>query len=493
MGRLIPSASRQSELLGGLWGGAQRSAAAEHPRLSSGPLLATEALDTEVSGSEAKAGADRFRRSPKLANGPPQFDGVGFSGLLRQAVAQAERTDECVALHLVDCGALLGSRVEGNGSRDSLAEIASRLTTLVRRCDALGYLDDGLFALLQRAVPSTTGVTALARKVLAVMPRSLSVAGQVPAHRISVGICVFKPGCDAESMLDHADVALRLAQEAGGETFRFYPGSENDQQARGVVLVEQLDDALRHDEIFVAFQPQVELSSGRIVAFEALLRWRSPNHGVIGPGAIMPTAEASGQITDIGIRVLEKACRRCVEWSGGPLHAATLSVNVSPAQLVDPSLLPRIADVLKRTGLPAHRLELELTETIDIGGSQAAETRLAELNALGVRLAIDDFGTGYASLRYLRTLPVHKVKLPKELIDGIGSDPDGRAIVEMTAALGHRLGLTVVAEGIETPAQLAAVQAAGCDLGQGFLLGKPRTHLPPEATVALPAVLPTVD
>jgi len=418
-----------------------------------------------------------------LANSPPRFDGVGFSGLLRQAVAQAERTDECIALHLVDCGAFLSENSQASGFKVSLGDIADRLTPLVRSCDALGYLDDGLFALLQRAVHSTAGVTALARKLLAAIPRSMTIVGAAPARGLSVGICVFKPGCDAETMLERAAAALRLAQEATGESFRFHPAIDNEGPARGIVLVEQLDAALRNDELFVAFQPQVDLASGRILAFEALLRWRAPNDGVIGPKAILPTAEASGQITDIGIEVLEKACQRCVEWSDGPLHAATLSVNMSPAQLVDPNLIRRIAAVLERTGLPAHRLELELTETIDIGGSQAAEARLAELNALGVRLAIDDFGTGYASLRYLRTLPVHKVKLPKELIDGIGSDPDGQAIVEMTAGLGHRLGLTVVAEGIETPAQLAAVRAAGCDLGQGFLLGKPSTELPKEATV----------
>ena len=490
MGRLIPSAKRQEELLSGRWGAARSSAGREEPRLVTGPLVEPASLGSGAIQAKGKSAESGFRRSPKLANSPPQFDGVGFSGLLRQAVAQADRTDECIALHLVDCGALVGLSGEGGGSRESLGEIATRLASLVRSCDALGYLDGGLFAVLQRAVPSTAGATALARKIMAVMPRSLKVAGKAPAHRVSVGICVFNPGSKAESMLEHADAALRLAQQAGGETFRFYPGTEKDSQARGVVLVEQIDEALRHDEIFVAFQPQVDLANGRILAFEALLRWHSPTHGVVGPGAILPTAEASGQIADLGIRVLEKACQACVEWSQGALHGATLAVNVSPAQLVDPSLLPRLANVLKSTGLPAHRLELELTESIEIGGSRAAERRLDELNALGVRLAIDDFGTGYASLRYLRTLPVHKVKLPKELIEGIGSDANGQAIVEMTAALGHRLGLTVVAEGIETPAQLAAVQAAGCDLGQGFLLGKPRPELPVEPTVELPS---TVD
>lgn len=485
MGRLIPSANQQEKLLDGRWGAARSATAASRPRLGARPFLNSSLLDSKGLAKVGKASADRPGRAPKLANAPPRFDGVGFSGLLRQAVAQAERTDECIALHLVDCGALLSKGCQANGGRESLGDIADRLTTLVRSCDALGYLDDGLFALLQRAVHSTAGVTALARKLLAATPRSMTIAGSAPTRGVSVGICVFNPGCDAETMLDRAAAALRLAQEATGESFRFHPEVDNEGPARGIVLVEQLDAALRNDELFVAFQPQVDLESGRILTFEALLRWRSPNDGIIGPKTILPTAEASGQIADIGIEVLEKACQRCVEWSGGPLHAATLSVNMSPAQLVDPNLIRRIAAVLERTGLPAHRLELELTETIDIGGSHAAEERLSELNALGVRLAIDDFGTGYASLRYLRTLPVHKVKLPKELIDGIGSDPDGQAIVEMTAGLGHRLGLTVVAEGIETPAQLAAVRAAGCDLGQGFLLGKPSVDLPKEASVEL--------
>lgn len=395
-----------------------------------------------------------------------------FEDRLRQAIAQAERTGEQIALQLLDLERSDAGETPGRGAEEKmLAAIAGRLASITRRTDSLLHLGGYTFAVLQRAIRGSEGVTTLARKLLAVASERVLVDGLKIELGAAIGICLHAPSIDSKGMLARAYEALRAAKAEGG--FRYHTEGLTESLRARILLDEKLERALRREEFFLEYQPQVSVKNGRVVAFEALLRWCDPRRGVFGPQEFIAVAERSGLIVDLGLWVLEEACRRCREWNRTVLPGVPVAVNLSPAQLKDPAFLERTLRALERVGLEGHLLELELTETVDLESSAAVREALGELRRRGVTLSIDDFGNGYGSLRYLRALPVDKIKIPQEFVRPAATSPVDRAIVDATVELGHRLGLTVVAEGVETPAQLAALRAARCDAAQGFLLGRP--------------------
>lgn len=403
------------------------------------------------------------------------LDRLGLEDRLRQAVAQAERTGEQVAVHLieVDWFDRMTHRFGAAKADALLAATRASLATLVRRSDGLAWFGDACFAVVQRSVQAAEGVAALGRKLLTAVGEAHLDSRLSTRLSASVGIGLHEPGLSWAEVLANAEQALRRAQSEGGSTFRIYRSPRaNARQAR-VVLLEQLHRALEQDQLFLEFQPQISARSGRTVAFEALVRWQHPQRGVVQPGCFLPAAESSGLIVDIGRWVLENACRQCKLWNEGLAVGVPVAVNASPLEIGHSGFADRVTSALERAGLEPKLLELELTESAYVRDLPAMREEIALLRQRGVRLAIDDFAMGFASFRYLRSFPVDKVKIPREFIDARRPDATDRALIEAIVQVGHRLDLSVTAEGVETAEQVAALRAAGCDALQGFLLGRP--------------------
>jgi EAL domain-containing protein (putative c-di-GMP-specific phosphodiesterase class I) len=272
-----------------------------------------------------------------------------------------------------------------------------------------------------------------------------------------------------------ADVAMYQAKAAGGTRYEVYEGNLASRALERLGLEAELRRAVEHGEFEVHYQPEVELATGRIAAVEALVRWRHPTRGLLPPSDWLGLAEETGLVVPIGRWVLEQACRQVRQWqlrypSEPPLG---VDVNLSSREILRPELVAEVRHVLKASGLSPVSLELEITESVAMADAEAIIATLRELDALGVRLAIDDFGTGYSSLAYLKRFPVDTIKIDKSFADGLDGDAQDSAIVRAVLLMGRALGLRVVAEGAETPQHLAALRALGCELAQGYYLGRP--------------------
>jgi EAL domain-containing protein (putative c-di-GMP-specific phosphodiesterase class I) len=276
------------------------------------------------------------------------------------------------------------------------------------------------------------------------------------------------------------------AKDAGRDCQQIFDSALRERALRRLQLEEDLRTALDSDALFVAYQPLIDLATGRAKATEALLRWNHEDFGPVSPVEFIRIAEETGLIVRLGARVLELACVQTAAWRAEHLDLAALqvAVNLSARQLSDPGLQATVQDVLLRSGLPADALWLEITESMLMDDPDGAIRVLQGLRELGVHLSIDDFGTGYSSLSYLRRFPVEELKIDRSFVVAMASDADDAAIVASVTALAHTLGLTVVAEGIETQAQLDSVRALGIDIAQGYLFSRPAV-----AADVLPALL----
>jgi EAL domain-containing protein (putative c-di-GMP-specific phosphodiesterase class I) len=290
----------------------------------------------------------------------------------------------------------------------------------------------------------------------------------------SIGISLFpEDGRDPGELIQKADLAVNHAKKQGRGQYHFF-SEELDAAARLRLELEKgLRKALQLDRLFVEFQPQVELGQNHVVGVEALARWKDPTRGLIPPDQFIPVAEESGLIIQIGEWVLRAACSQARDWvsaEGVPLRVA---VNVSARQLTDVLFTEKVERTLSEVGLRADRLELEITESTLLHHPEAAIAAIQRLRSMGVRISIDDFGTGYSSLSALRQLPVSTLKIDRSFVRDVAEDPAGAKITMAAVALGRALGLETVAEGVETPEQLAFLRSCGCDLVQGFLFSRP--------------------
>ena len=378
----------------------------------------------------------------------------------------------------------------GRETGDSvLREVADRLVRTVRThsprgaSPTLARLGGDEFAVLLPAVGAPSDATRLATRVVDALARTdASGDGRLPVT-VSIGVAAADAGLaahDAETLLQRASLGLAAAKAEGGHRWRrFDPAMEARARVRGGLEID-LRDALARDELFVVYQPYVRLAAGEADApepagVEALVRWRHPERGIVPPGEFIEVAEHSGLIVPLGRFVLETACRQLAQWRRtlGPDAPSRVSVNLSAGQLGDDAaIVSTVSRVLHDTGLPAHALQLEVTETM-AAQDPKARARLAELRALGVRLALDDFGTGYSSLSSLHELPVDVVKVDRSFVTRLEDSAHHRALVEATVLVARSLGLQTLAEGIETPGQAEALVALGCDKGQGYLYARP--------------------
>jgi EAL domain-containing protein (putative c-di-GMP-specific phosphodiesterase class I) len=290
----------------------------------------------------------------------------------------------------------------------------------------------------------------------------------------SVGISLYPvDGPGPDQLLKCADMALYRAKEHGRDRLQLYNPTFNVRVFEQMVLEGRLRRALEQRQFLLLYQPQIELDSGAVVGLEALLRWRHPELGLVSPHEFVPLAEESGLIEPLGIWVLDTACRQYRAWREAGLPEFRLAINMSARQFQRPGLERRMRGVLDETAMDAHRLELELTESVLMQEGDHTAVLLDTLSDLGIGLALDDFGTGYSSLSYLKRFPITRVKIDRCFVRDVATSEGDAAVARAVIAMAHGLGVEVVAEGIETLEQLAVLRRYGCDEGQGFLLGRP--------------------
>jgi diguanylate cyclase (GGDEF)-like protein len=357
----------------------------------------------------------------------------------------------------------------GHPVGDALLQVvAQRLRSAVRDGDVVSRLGGDEFAV---ALPAAVAAEALGARLVDLLSRPYLVEGHVAIIGASVGIAIGpRDGANAAALVRAADLALYQAKEDGRQVVRVF-NQEMDSRARARhVLLDDLRRALALQQFELHYQPQTNLTSRGLVGFEALIRWRHPEHGLVPPDRFIPLAEEMGLIVPIGEWVLRTACREAMSWPG----ELTVAVNVSAKQLADRDRLPRIVRAtLDATGLPARRLEVEITESALVRHEKEALHVLHALRAMGVRVSMDDFGTGYSSLSQLRSFPFDKLKIDRSFVRDLSGSDEAIAVVRAIAALGASLGMTTTAEGVETAEQEAMIRADGCTDMQGYLVSRP--------------------
>ncbi|HET6547698.1 MAG TPA: EAL domain-containing protein, partial [Solirubrobacter sp.] len=365
----------------------------------------------------------------------------------------------------------------GHAVGDALLEsVAGRLRHCVRPQDVVARLGGDEFAVMLPDVVDPAGeLRGVAGRILRAFEAPVNAGAELVSVHLSVGITHSGPSDDAGALIREADLAMYQAKAKGKGRFEFFDPTMAAAMLRRHDLKEELAKAIEREEIFVEYQPIVSLETGAITAAEALVRWQHPVRGLVAPSEFIPLAEETGLIRELGRYVLLQACRQARRWGA---DGSRLHVNLSAAQLRDPELVWTVRTVLEQTGVPADRLALEITESQLLGDAAASAARFRELRALGVRMSLDDFGTGYSSLSYLHSLPLDSLKIAKPFVDGLAGHGREASFIGVIVDLARTLGLDVIAEGIETPAQLAALRDLGVELGQGCLVGRPAAAAP---------------
>jgi len=362
----------------------------------------------------------------------------------------------------------------GHGVGDKLLRsVAKRLRTSLREEDVLARLNSDEFAIIQTGMARPEDAVQLSRRLLEAVGDPYLLDGHSVVIGATIGIAMAPgDGEDSEKLLKNADMALSRAKtEMRGTSSFFEAGMDARAQSRRKIELD-LRDAIQNDVLRPYYQPLVDLASGRITGFEALVRWPHPQRGMVPPGEFIPVAEETGLINNLGVMMLRRACLDAALWP----DAVRVAVNLSPAQFRTSNLLSIVMDALKQSGLPPKRLELEITETLLLEKSSHVLASLHALRALGVRVSMDDFGTGYSSLSYLRSFPFDKIKVDQTFVRDLDANRDAQAIIRAIASLGKGIGVTITAEGVETQAELSCLRAEGCHEGQGFLFSRARPN-----------------
>jgi diguanylate cyclase (GGDEF)-like protein/PAS domain S-box-containing protein len=363
----------------------------------------------------------------------------------------------------------------GHGIGDKLLRgVAKRLRSTLREEDTLARLNSDEFAIVQSGLARPEDAVILAKRLLEAIADPYLLDGHSVVIGASIGIAMAPgDGDESEKLLKSADMALSRAKNDSRGTFSFFEaGMDARAQSRRKIELD-LRDAIQNDVLRPHYQPLICLSSGRITGFEALVRWPDPERGMISPAEFIPVAEETGLINGLGGLMLRRACMDAALWPDD----VRVAVNLSPLQFRAGNLLSIVMDALKQSGLPAKRLELEITETLLLEKSSQVLATLHALRALGVRISMDDFGTGYSSLSYLRSFPFDKIKIDQSFVRDLDSNRDAQAIVRSIVSLGKGLGVTITAEGVETEAELSCLRAEGCHEGQGFLFSRARPNV----------------
>jgi diguanylate cyclase (GGDEF)-like protein len=399
-----------------------------------------------------------------------------FSERLSEALGlmQRDRTHIAVLCLDIDKFKEVNDAADHAGGDAVLREMASRIEGTLRERDLIARRGADEFAIALVDITNLGDVMAFMNRLIEALRHPFKVGDKELVCTTSIGIALAPgDGKTAAEVLRHADIALARAKSDGGQRMCFFEESMDRALQRRRTVEHELRLALSREEFEVVYQPQYELATETQCGAEALIRWHHPVHGKIAPAHFISVAEDTGLIVPLGEWVLRRACMDAMTWPE-PLF---VSVNLSPAQFRDGDVAETVADVLHETGLPPHRLELEITENLLINDTEEVLAKLNRLRELGVAIAMDDFGTGYSSLSYLARFPFSKIKIDRQFIRNMTRDPAMRAIVRTIIALGKSLDVTITAEGVETPEQAAMLREFGCPQVQGFLYGYPAAEV----------------
>jgi diguanylate cyclase (GGDEF)-like protein/PAS domain S-box-containing protein len=426
------------------------------------------------------------KRVEALALRMARYDGLTglanravFVEALEHAIAAAKRGEKGFAIlyldldHFKDVNDTLGHPV----GDELLKSVAGRLRANTRETDTVARFGGDEFAVIVADTRDAADAAVLADKLASAFAVPFSVNGSDIHIGSSIGIAPYgAEGADAETLLSHADVALYRAKSEGRGGYRFFTDAMDADVQTRVTLGAELRVAIDEGQLFLLYQPQVAIDTGRITGLEALVRWRHPERGVLGPGLFVPIAEQIGIIGKLGHWVLWEACRQGKAWFDAGVAPGRIAVNVSALQFRTPAALEaEIVAALTQTGMPARMLELELTESVLVDASREHSDFLQRLRETGVTIAIDDFGTGYSSLDYLRKFPSNRIKIAQNFVTNLETTPSDAAIIRATIGLARELNIEVIAEGVETHMQRDLLKEWGCGEAQGFLFARPLT------------------
>lgn len=434
-------------------------------------------IGTDTDITERKQAEARILRAARCDALTGLANRAVFMEAVQHAIALARRGHASFAVLYLDLDQFKDvNDTLGHPVGDELLKaVAERLRANTRATDIVARFGGDEFAVMVAGVSEPTDAAFLADKLIDAMRDPFLVQGNDIRGSVSIGISLFGPDePDAETMLSRADLALYRAKSEGPGRYRFFTDAMDTEVRTRVTLSSELREAIGSGQLFLVYQPQVDIATGLITGVEALVRWRHPTRGVLGPNLFIPVAEKSGLIATLGHWVLREACRQARAWLDAGILPEVAAVNLSAVQFKRSFELERdIAAILAETGLPPRRLELELTETVLMTASREHNDVLQRLRKSGIRLAIDDFGVGYSSLDYLRRFPVDRIKIAQDFVEQIVTMPGSAAIVKATIGLARELGINVIAEGIDSPEQLELLKAWGCREGQGFYFATP--------------------
>ena len=395
-----------------------------------------------------------------------------------RAMAQVHRGGPPVAILFLDLDNFkVVNDSLGHGHGDAvLCEVARRLTTVVRDTDTISRFGGDEFAVLLTQIRDTADAIIIAERIRAVLEPPISHLGRQINLTTSIGIAMVDRSVgEPDDLLRRADVAMYRAKAQGRNRIAIFDAILHQVATHRLETETDLRQAIVNEQFELHYQPKISLDNGEITGFEALVRWNHPVRGQVPPAEFIPLAEESALIVPLGRWVLDTACRQAVEWARNRpgLEPLTMSVNLSPLQFQQADLVTQVEQTLRATGLAPACLTIEITETAVMEDIDVTVNRLHALKALGVKIAIDDFGTGYSSLAYLKRFPVDVLKIDQSFVSGLGITPVDTAIVSATITLAHTLGITVVAEGVETSDQRDRLLALACDRAQGYYFSKP--------------------
>lgn len=401
---------------------------------------------------------------------------IFFNDILNKAISDAKRKKKILAILVInlDHFKIINAKYSHKIGDEILKEISPRFKEVLRTADVIARLSGDEFIVLLHDVDNPKFVGVIADKLLFACKQKIKVNHNILRVTSSIGISIYPT--DGESLEDlqmHADMAMYRAKHAGGDNYQFFGQAMGIAAQEHAKLNAMLKHAITHNDFVLHYQPQLNLASGTINSVEALIRWYHPTLGLLGPEEFIPFTEETGLITQIGDWVLHEACRANKNWQNEGYEPITVTVNISPKQFQHENLTTIIKNVLQESKLAPEYLGIEITESAMIVNLDVAIDRLKCLHDLGVKIYIDDFGTGYTSINYLKKLPVDILKIDQSFIKGIPYNSKDMAITSAIISLGHRLGLKIVAEGVETTEQIQFLAEQKCDLIQGYFLSRP--------------------
>lgn len=400
-----------------------------------------------------------------------------FYDNLNRTLLQAQRGNAILAVLFIDLDHFkLINDTMGHGVGDEvLRQIAARITGGLRSSDMVGRLGGDEFCAYLPMLTQEQDAGQVADKIIASLSAPMIINGIEAFVTASVGVALYPhDATTVDALLNAADTAMYWAKELGRSNYQYFTPRMNDAALERANIEQGLRRALERGELFLVYQPQVDIASGRVCGCEALMRWKHPERGLISPATFIPIAEETGLIVAMGEWALRTACAQNRAWQEAGLPSISVAVNLSARQFKHNEVAATVSRVLKETGLEGRDLELELTESIVMEDVDRLIMTMHEIKSLGVRFSIDDFGTGYSNLGYLRRFPIDAVKIDRSFVEDIWEGgPDDGVIANMIITLGHNLKLKVIAEGVETAAQLAFLSIAGCDMAQGFYVSRP--------------------